>query len=64
MTRNLSLAVRWRRLEVLVLQDRWHLAVAQQVQKSVATDVTLLNLVVRFTPESGQRPHGIYEYTP
>jgi len=19
---------------------------------------------VRFTPESGQRPHGIYEYTP
>jgi hypothetical protein len=27
-------------------------------------DVTLLNFDVRFTPESGQRPHGIYEYTP
>jgi hypothetical protein len=35
MTRNLSLAVRRWRLEILVLQDRWHPAVAQEVQKSV-----------------------------
>jgi hypothetical protein len=37
---------------------------AVHVADGSKADVTLLNFDVRYSPKSGQRPHGIYEYTP
>jgi hypothetical protein len=38
--------------------------VAMNVRFGSKADMAIMRRDVRFTPESGHRPQGIYEYTP